>query len=183
MHPEVKEEGLSFFMTIFDEFHGMLGIFMHGHLLAGTVKRPGPIVAVDLRQRRIGNHIVRQMPLPIVRRAVSRFLQKAGHQRGLGIEPIRHPPLGIARHPSKVAIDIVARWKVPRHHRGATRRTHSTRHREAMKVRPLLCKTINIRRFNIRMPVAAKISPTPIISKDEHDIRRSGSSLGDGKEG
>ena len=52
-----------------------------------------------------------------------------------------------------------------------------------MKVRPLLCETINIRRFNIGMPVAAEISPTPIISKDKHDIRRSGSSLGGDKEG
>ena len=56
-------------------------------------------------------------------------------------------------------------------HDGSTAwRTNPAGYREAMEVSTLLGQPVDIGRLEVRMPVTAQISPTPIIGKDENDI-------------
>ena len=69
-----------------------------------------------------------------------------------------------------MSIDVVSGRKVPRHHGSTARRTNATSNSEAMKVRPLTGKPINIWCFHIRVTMAAQITPSPVISKDENNV-------------
>ena len=57
------------------------------------------------------------------------------------------------------------------------RRTNATSNSEAMKVRPLTGKPINIWCFHIRVTMAAQITPPPVISKDENNVGLIGHAL------
>ena len=74
MQPKVYKERFFCLRRFFDKYASSLGILVHGNLLSRAVKGTVFVVPILARQGRVGNHIVRQMPFPIVRGCVSAFL-------------------------------------------------------------------------------------------------------------
>ena len=63
VHPEVDKERFLRAMTLFDKRDRVVRIFVDRHLFSGAVESPVLVVAVFARQRRVRDHVVRQMPL------------------------------------------------------------------------------------------------------------------------
>ena len=145
-------------------------ILVYGHLLARAVESAVFVVAVDTGNWGVGDHVIGEVPLAVVGGGVASFLQEPRQERRLGVEPVGHVALGVARHPGEVAVDIVARREVAGHDRGPAGRTHAAGNREAVEIRALFGKAVNIRRFDIRVPVATQVTPTPVVGKDEQDV-------------
>ena len=74
MQPKVNKKGFPCCRRFFDKCARSLGILVHGNLLSRAVKGTVFVVPILARQGRVGNHIVRQMPFPIVRGCVSALL-------------------------------------------------------------------------------------------------------------
>jgi len=171
VNPQVDEEGLSLTMALLDERDRVARVFMHRHLLAGTIESAVGIVAVFARQRRVRNHVVGEVPLAEVGGGVPALFQKPRQQRSLRVQPIGHVPPLVAGDPGEVSVDVVAGGEVACHHGGAARRTNPAGDGEAMEISALGRQPVDIRRLDIRMPVTAKIAPAPVIGKDEEDVR------------
>ena len=80
-------------------------------------------------------------------------------------------PLYTLEHFEKMAVDVVTSRKVSRHHGRSTGRTHSAGHGKPRKVRAFSCQPINVGSLDIRMPVAAQVTPADVVDQHEHDIR------------
>ena len=144
---------------------------MHRHLLAGTIEGSVFVIAVLARQRRVRNHVVRQVPLPEVSRRVAAVLKQPRQQRSLRTQPVRHVAFRVARHPREVTINVVPSREMSRHHGRSTGRADSAGNRESMEVGALFRQPINVRRLHIRMPVTTEVTPAPVIRKDENNVR------------
>ena len=136
---------------------------MNRHLFASTVECAVFVIAVDAGQWRIGNHVVCQMPFAKVCRRVSAITQHSWKRGSVRREPIGHVAFCVAGYPSKVTVDVVASREMSRHDRGPARRTDTTGDSKTMKVRALLCQPIDVRCLDIRVTVATKITPAPIV--------------------
>ena len=97
-------------------------------------------------------------------------LQQPRHRNGVCVQPVRHVAFRIAGHPSKMPIDVKTRRKLPGHYRRSAGRTNTAGNCEPVEVGSLLRQPINVRCLNIGMTMTAKITPTPVIGKDEHDV-------------
>ena len=173
MDPEIDKEGLTRRDRFFNEDIGAHRVFVDRHLLAGAIKSTVFIITIFSRSGRIGDHVIGEVPLPIVRSGVARLLKHLRKSGNLGIKPVRHATFGIAGNPGKMAVDGITCGKVPRHHRGTTRGTNSAGHGEAMEIGAFFGKAVDIGRLDIRMSVTTKITPPPVISEDKENIRTS----------
>jgi hypothetical protein len=183
VNPQVDKEGHFRRRALLDEGNRPSRILMHRYLLPGAVEGPVVVVAVSLRQRRVRDHVIRKVPFAIVSRRVARGLQHPGQRRRLRVEPVRHVALGVALHPREVAVDIVARRKMPRQHRSPAGRTHPARDREPVEVRTLPGQPIDVRRLDVGMTVTRQIAPAPVIGEDEDNVGAwSGRGCGDDAE-
>ena len=111
------------------------------------------------------------MPLAKVCRCVSAIPQYSWKRGSVRREPIGHIAFCVTGHPSKVAVDVVASREMSRHDRRPARRTDTAGDSKTMKVRALLCQPIDVRCLDIRVTVATKIAPAPIVRKDKDDVR------------
>ena len=59
---------------------------------------------------------------------------------------------------------------MPGHHRRATGGTDPASHREAVEVGAFFGEAVDIGGFQVRMSMATKIAPTPIICENENYI-------------
>ncbi len=162
-------------MAFLDEGNGALYVVMDVHLRPGTVESSIIVKPVFGEERGIGNHVVCEMPFAIVGGGIPGLFQKTRQHGGLWVKPIGHVSFLVARNPGEVAVDVVTGRKMAGHDGCPAWRTDPAGYREAMKVSTLLGQPVNIGRLEVRMPVTAQVSPTPIIRKDENDI---GSILG-----
>ena len=117
--PEIDEEGLPRCDGFFDEGVGVHGVFVDGHLLAGTIEGAVFVVAILGGSGRIGDHVIGEVPFTVVGGGVAGLLEELGNRNSAGVEPIWHSTLGIAGDSGEVAIDFIAGWKVSRHDAGA----------------------------------------------------------------
>ena len=69
-----------------------------------------------------------------------------------------------------MTINVVSGRKMPGHHRRATGGTDPASHGEAVKVGAFFGEAVDIGGFKVGMSVATKITPAPVICKDENDI-------------
>ena len=169
VNPQVDKERLLFAVALFDERARVVGVFMNGHLLSGTVERSVCIVTINSRYRGVRYHVIRKVPLSEVRSSVTSFLQHAREKGSIWIEPVGHAALRVTGHPSEMAIDVVTGGEVAGHHGGAAGRADAAGHREAVKVRALASEPIDIGRLRIRMFAQCKV--VQVVNRDEQDIR------------
>ena len=144
---------------------------MDRHLFAGAIKGTVNVKTILAGRRRVGDHVIGQMPFTKMRRSITAILQDPGQERRPGVEPIGHVAPGITGHPGKVAIDIVARREMPCHDRRTAGGTNPAGNGKPMKVSSLPGQAVNIGRLHIRVAMATQIPPAPVIGKNEEDLK------------
>ena len=85
VNPQVDEERLLRAMALLDEGDGVARVLVHRHLFAGAVEGAVLVVAVLARQRRIRDHVVREMPLAEVSRGIAACCRNLGSVGALGL--------------------------------------------------------------------------------------------------
>ena len=78
MHPQIDKKRFLLGDRLFDEGDGVFGIFVHRHLFTGAVEGTVFVVAIFAGQRRVGDHVVGEMPFSEVGSAVAGALQETG---------------------------------------------------------------------------------------------------------
>ena len=68
-------------------------------------------------------------------------------------------------------INRITGWKLTGHHGSPARRTDPTGNSKTSEIRTFFRQPVDVRRLHIRMPVTTQVSPSPVVSKDEQDIR------------
>ena len=170
VNPQVDEKGLFCRRAFFDKGNRAGGVLMHGDLLPGAVEGAVVVVAVNFRQGRIRDHVIRKMPFAVVGRRVAGGLQHPRQRRRLGVEPVGHVALGVVFHPGEVAVDVVAGGKMPGQDGGPAGRTHAARDREPVEIRALPGQPVDVRGLHIRVAVTRQVAPAPVVGEDEDDV-------------
>ena len=123
--PKVNEKRLLITMARLDELNRISSVFVNRHLFARTIERAVLIVAIRGGHGRIRDHVVGQVPLAKMRRAIAGSPEELGDGRSFGAQPIGHVAFRVAGNPGKVPINVVSGRKMARHDCRTTGRANS----------------------------------------------------------
>ena len=92
----------------------------------------------------------------------------------MGLEPIRHPALLVALDGREVPVDGVPSRELSGQDGRPAGGANTAGNRELVELAAFQGKTIDVGRLQIGVPVAAEVTPAPVIGQDEDNV---GSSL------
>jgi hypothetical protein len=117
---------------------------------------------------------IAEMPFAKMRRGITGFLKQRGDVRHIWVQPVVHAPCSILRVRGIVAVDFVSRRILPGHKGAATRRTNGAVDVKLREEGAFLCQPVEVRRFDLRMTIAAEITPTKVVGEDENEVGLAG---------